>query len=185
VGDWVQINNGRESYTMEVTTSNGKPYYTYKTEEFDPTSEDYVSKNEIDLRGGDVLSATAPGDAAAGQGPIDEANWVTMPYEVEITNFSGSQSQSAGSSNTIQFNARGDSEGILVLGARHDSDTNLICRFADDGSFTIPAAAFGDMGTGSAALSIFRPELSWTPGPDGLPIRVQAFAGAAVEMDLY
>jgi len=185
VGDWVQISTGREGYTLEKTTSNGKPYYTYKTEEFDPTSETYVQTNEIDFRGGDVLSAVAPGDVSAGMGPIEESNWVTMPHEVEITNFAGAQSQNAGSSKTVQFNARGDSEGILVLGARHDTHTNMICRFADDGSFTIPANAFGDMGTGSAAMSIFRPELSWTPGPDGLPIRIQAFAGAALEMDIY
>jgi len=185
VGDWVQISTGREGYEMELTESHGKPYYTYKTEAFDPTSESYVEKNEIDFRGGDVLSALAPGAPSDGVGPIDEVNWVTMPHPVELQNLQGPQSVNVDSGMTIQWTPRGDSQGLFIFGASQGSDQNVICNCADDGSFTLPGGAMRDLGTGSgAAMSIFRPELSWTPGPDGLPIRVQAFAGAAMEMEL-
>ncbi len=191
VGDWLEISNGRDVYTLEKEVSNGKPFYTFETESFNENSSDYLETNDIDLRGGDVLSALAPGDSSIGMGSINESNWVTIPAEFTSNGMSGPTTMSSSSGTTINFSAANNSDGILVFGASveqstevDDSSDFMVCRFNDDGSITIPGDVMGAIDNGVSGLSVFRPEIGWTPGPDGLPIRIQAFSGTSIEVDM-
>ncbi len=191
VGDWLEISNGREEYTLTKEVSDGKPFYTFETEEFNGSSSDYLETNDIDLRGGDVLSALAPGDSSVGMGSINESNWVTIPAEFTSNGMSGPTTMSSSSGTTINFSAANNGDGILVFGASveqstevDDSSDFMVCRFNDDGSITIPGDVMGAIDNGVSGLSVFRPEIGWTPGPDGLPIRIQAFSGTSVEVDM-
>ncbi len=193
VGDWLELSTARDTYVLNKHTSNGKPFYTIDTESYSSTDPSYLESNDLDLRGGDALSALAPGDLSAGMGSIDEATWVTIPEEFTSDGVDGPQVMGAGSSLTLNFDAANNGDGILVIGGgvsinddgqADETDSFMICRFYDDGSITIPGSDMRALNNGATAVSIFRPEIGWTAGPDGLPIRVQAFSGTAVELDI-
>jgi len=193
VGDWIELSTGRDTYVLNKESSDGKPFYTFQTENYNEGSVDYLETNDIDLRGGDVISAVAPGDTSVGMGSISESSWVSLPAEFTSNGISGPQSIASSSSLTLNFTPANNGDGILVLGgsvevnedglADNNSDL-LLCRFDDDGSIQIPSNELNEIDRGATAISIFRPEISWTPGPDGLPIRVQAFSGTSVQIEL-
>ena len=60
----------------------------------------------------------------------------------------------------------------------------LMCRIADDGTLDIDAKDLQNMPNGFASVSVYRPEIAWAEGPDGLPIRLQALSGQIVEVNL-
>jgi len=193
VGDWIELSTGRDTYVLNKEMSDGKPFYSFQTENYNEGSVDYLETNDIDLRGGDVISAVAPGDSSAGMGAISESSWVSLPAEFTSNGISGPQTIASSSSLSLNFTAANNGDGILVLGGSvevndnglaDNSDELLLCRFNDDGSIKIPSAELNEIDRGATAISIFRPEISWTPGPDGLPIRVQAFSGTSVQVEL-
>jgi len=193
VGDWIELSTGRDTYVLNKESSNGKPFYSFQTESYNEGSVDYLETNDIDLRGGDVISAVAPGDYSVGMGSISESSWVSLPAEFTANGMSGPQTINTASSLTLNFTAANNGDGILVIGGSVEvndngladkNDTFLMCRFDDDGSIKIPGSELDQIDRGATALSIFRPEISWTPGPDGMPIRVQAFSGTSVQVDL-
>ena len=193
VGDWIELSTGRDTYVLNQEMSNGKPFYTFQTENYSEGSVDYLETNDIDLRGGDVISAVAPGDLSAGMGAIEESSWVSLPAEFTSNGISGPQTIATSSSLSLNFTAANNGDGILVIGGSVEvngngladkNDTFLMCRFNDDGSIKIPGGELDEIDRGATALSIFRPEISWTSGPDGMPIRVQAFSGTSVQVEL-
>ena len=187
VGEWITIETDREVYTLDIEEDEpGQITYSYDVNSLDKDSLDMVETNDLDFQGGDVLGATSQGNAAEFLGPIDETNWVTLPPDLEL-DLSGPQSAPTGGM-TIDFEPAGNPDGIIVMangvGTDGEMDGSVVCRFTDDGSMTIPESAMDELGRGTAGMSIYRPNLDWTPGPDGYPVRVQAFSGTVVEVDL-
>ena len=189
IGDWLTIESPRESYTMDIVEDEpGQTVYTYSVHSLDKDAVTYVETNDIDFEGGDVLGASSEGNASMFLGPIAESNWVTLPPNLEL-DMSGPQTTPTSGGMKINFTGEGDADGILVMASGTNSEAggdagSVVCRFQDDGSLTIPSNMLDELGSGTAGLSLYRPSLGWTPGPDGYPVRVQAFSGAVIELDV-
>ncbi len=183
VGSWLSMSTPRESYVIEQGDVEGNPVYIYQTIELDK-SDNNVVVHDVDIRSGDAIRGTAPGSADNYFGPIQNELWLTMPAELDAdkTGPQGAVSRSNGWS--LGFSAQGNQDDMLVMVTSDPNANGLLCKYADDGSIDISAGDLGNLTPGWASFSVYRPEIGWTTGPDGLPIRVQGLSGAIFEAEL-
>jgi hypothetical protein len=59
-----------------------------------------------------------------------------------------------------------------------------MCKFANNGNFTVPASAFSGFSEGWGGASVFNFENKLSAGPDGLPIYSQVFSGQTVPFNI-
>lgn len=189
-GEWLEFRTPRDTYHIEEDDLDGNPVYMYQTLEVINTKGVEIQENEIDLRGGDAIRGNAPGSSDSYFGEIDNEEWVTIPEEVTLTNMNGPQGNVARSGGlSIRFDGLNNEDDMMVFvtPAQPEGEAmeqGLLCREADDGNIDISGGDLGQVTPGWASVSIYRPEFTWTVGPDGLPIRVQAVSGAVVEANL-
>ncbi len=186
VGAWFEVDNGREAFVMQRKVQNGRPIYVWDTQTFADAdgipSEEDLSVDPMDLRGGDPLAATAPGDTTDGMGAIDQPDLLTIPADLSV-GMTNDMEVVRGSSVPLTTDAGQHPDGLRVFMMTHKDETALMCRFEDDGGFSIPSTATSALGpSDQAGLGVFRAEVGWVAGPDGLPIRIQAFSGAAAQV---
>lgn len=181
-GNWIELTTPRSHYRLDKENINGDPRYFYETVEMSDDGE--VTFNDLDLRGGDVMGLTAPGNPSDYFGAMSDTDFITLPTDVSLTNISGPQTVNRSSGMDIHTD-RGNSDwGMLVLVTQDPDSTSLVCRYADDGSFRISPTHLNQLDPSWASVSIYRPQFGWTAGPDGLPIRRQILSGSIVETDL-
>lgn len=189
VGAWLEIGTGSDAFILEREFIDNRPVYVWDTQQFSDSDgvigEDDITSEYVEFQGGDNLTASAPGDVSDGMGPISQDDLLTIPADVELNSNAGPLSVRSGE--TVSFSMRSGShpDGVMVFGiASRDSDA-LLCRFTDDGSITVPGAEMSVMGASdNAGLGIYRTEVGWVAGPDGLPIRIQSFSGAVLPVEI-
>ena len=180
-GPWLELKTPRDSYRMDATTINGNPVYLWET--LDLQNNELV-RTPVDLQPGDVLHGSTPGNAQAYFGTINNETWMTVPAAVEMTNVWGSMGGHSKSSGLHLNYKAGNSDYLLVFVTNANNTDGLMCRVADDGSLDIASGDLNGMPSGFASVSIYRPQIDWATGPDGLPIRLQALSGQIVEVEL-
>ena len=180
-GPWLELKTPRDSYRMDATTLNGNPVYLWET--LDLQNNELV-RTPVDLQPGDVLHGSTPGNAQAYFGTINNETWMTVPAAVEMTNVWGSMGGHSKSSGLHLNYKAGNSDYLLVFVTNANNTDGLMCRVADDGSLDIASGDLNGMPSGFASVSIYRPQIDWATGPDGLPIRLQALSGQIVEVEL-
>ncbi len=184
IGSWLTIGTDSDSYTLESDGAPGKTVYNFDVVSIDKDELGFMETFELEFNGGDTLWAESEGNSESFLGPISEDNWVSFPPDLEL-NLDGPINVGSNEGLTVTFDGEGDSDGLLVIGHNmQEEGGSLLCRFEDDGSFTIPSSDLDELGQGVAGLSIYRPALGWVPGPDGYPLRQQAFSGAVIELSL-
>jgi hypothetical protein len=182
VGSWLNMSTPRDDYHMDEADFDGNPVYVYETLELSDKASNVIV-HDVDLRAGDSIRGTAPGAADNYFGPIDNEQWLTLPADVDIS-VSGPQVVSRASGWNVNFTGQGNQDNMLVMVTGDPDNEGLLCKYADDGSINIGAADLTSIEPGWASVSIYRPEVGWTTGPDGLPIRIQGLSGAIVEAEL-
>ena len=185
VGPWLDIGTGSDTYKLERTVLDGRPVYVWDTQQFSDSDgvldENDINSEFVDFQGGDNLSALAPGDAADGMGAIAQDDLLTIPADVELSSNAGPLEIRAGETVSFSMRSGGHPDGVMVFGIADRESDALMCRFTDDGSVTVSGAYMNLMGSADhAGLGIYRTEVGWVAGPDGLPIRIQSFSGAVV-----
>ncbi len=186
VGPWFEVENNREAFQLERVMQDGRPVYVWDTQSFDDAdgimSEDDLGVTPMDLRGGDPLAASAPGDSVDGMGAIDQPDLLTLPDDLAVR-MSSDLEIVRGGSVALTADAGHHPDGLKAFVMTDKDSPALMCRFNDDGGFSLPASATSALlETDSAGLAIFRTEVGWVAGPDGLPIRIQAFSGTATQV---
>lgn len=182
VGGWLNMSTPRDNYTMDQESHNGNPIYIFETIELDKSTDIIV--HDVDLRAGDAIRGTAPGAADNYFGPIDNEHWLNMPQDVDLDQ-SGPQGAVARSGGWhVGFTGLGNQDDMLVMVTGDPDKEGLLCKYADDGSIDISPGDLGTLDPGWTSISIYRPEIGWTTGPDGLPIRLQGLSGAIYEAEL-
>ncbi len=184
-GEWLEFRTPRDTYRLEESEVDGNPVYMYETIELRGTKDVEIVQNEIDLRPGDVIRGNTPGSADDYFGEIDNEQWLTIPEAVSLTNIEGPQEKvNRAGGMDIRFSAQDNLDDIMVFVATNPAEEGLLCRMEDDGSIDLSGGDLGLVEPGWATVSVYRPEFSWTTGPDGLPIRLQAISGAIIETEL-
>ena len=142
--------------------------------------------SDVDLQGGDVITATAPGNASDYMGPIVHEDWIHLPSEIDLGASAGSISVRSGQSFTLSYDgADRNPDGILAFALTGKSDTAMVCRFTDDGSLTVSGQHTSQMSASDeGAISFYKADIGWKAGPDGLPIRMQGLSGVTMSLDL-
>jgi hypothetical protein len=184
VGDWLEMRTTRDTYHMNQDDIDGNPVYMFETIEVQPGDTDLIT-NDVDLRAGDVIRGQAPGSSNDYFGPIVNEEWMVIPEDVVLTNIAGPQgaiSRSGGMD--VRFEGQNNPDSMVVLVTSDPDEDGLLCKYADDGSIDLTAGDLGNLSPGWTSVSVYRPDFEWTTGPDGLPIRLQAFSGAVIEAEL-
>jgi hypothetical protein len=180
-GPWLDIKTPRDSYRMDADTIDGQPVYLWQTLDL---QEGRLVHSPVDLESGDHLYGSTPGNAQAYFGPIHNQPWMTIPQGIELNSIWGAMgTHSRANGMTMTFEA-GSSDYLLAFVTNDSNTDGLMCRIADDGSLNIPAADLTNLPSGHASVSIYRPQIDWAEGPDGLPIRLQALSGQIVGVEL-
>ena len=140
--------------------------------------------HDVDIRAGDAIRGTAPGAADNYFGPISNEHWLNMPQDVDLDQ-SGPQGAVARSGGWhVGFTGLGNQDDMLVMVTGDPDKDGLLCKYADDGSIDLSPGDLGTLEPGWTSISIYRPAIGWTTGPDGLPIRLQGLSGAIYEAEL-
>lgn len=180
-GPWLDIRTPRDTYRMDADTLNNQPVYLWQTLDLEGGE---LERTPVDLQPGDRLVGSTPGNAQAYFGPISNQTWMQIPEAIELGSVwgaMGNHSRSAGINLTFEA---GNSDYLLAFVTNTENTDGLMCRIADDGTLDINAKDLQTMPSGFASVSVYRPEIAWAEGPDGLPIRLQALSGQIVEIDL-
>jgi hypothetical protein len=186
VGSYLEIGAGNTAYRMDRTYVDNRPVYVWDAEEFNSSGstgfdESAVSTEYVQFEGGDTLSAKAPGDSSDGMGSINQNDLLTIPADVELTGTLGPLEVTRGQSLNFTLRAGNHPDGVMVFGIADRDSEALLCRFTDDGSMTVPGADLSVLDAAdNAGIGVYRTEVGWVAGPDGLPIRIQSFSGAVI-----
>jgi hypothetical protein len=84
----------------------------------------------------------------------------------------------------LEFTGRNNRDHLLVFVTSAPDEPGLMCRYADDGDVSLSASDLNQLSNDWASVAVYRPEIGWVTGPDGLPIRIQGVAGEIVQLDL-
>jgi hypothetical protein len=87
-------------------------------------------------------------------------------------------SLSIGSSLSVTYDGH-DAEEVFV--SVYSGDTQMFCKFEDDGQLTIQSSGLTE---GWGGISVFHLETDLFAGPDGLPIRTQVFSGETIPLEI-
>ena len=182
-GTWFELRTSRDAYRMDQDLIGDNPVYMWESLSIE---DGELLSDPIDVREGDVVQAQAPGDAGSYFGPMSMQTVMQMPAKVDLDGVDAPMGKvQRGGGVTLGFTGHNSQDDILVFVTNATEDTGLMCRFDDDGSVTVPGSALQAMPTGFTTISVYRPEIGWTTGADGLPIRLQGLGGEIIEMELY
>lgn len=181
-GQYVELSSGRGTWRMEKTSLSGDPVYLWETLDVQGTE---LIETPIQVQPGDTLLASTPGSADDYFGPVTEEPWVTMPTPVSLSNVPSSGSYIESSAGLeLEFTGRNNRDHLLVFVTSAPDEPGLMCRYADDGDVSLSASDLNQLSNDWASVAVYRPEIGWVTGPDGLPIRIQGVAGEIVQLDL-
>jgi hypothetical protein len=110
VGSFVEVSTPRHSYTIDRTNESGESIYMWQTHE--ENSDGSVSTSRPDLRGGDWLDISTPGDASDYNGAWDEAYFAEIPSQVELRD-NGFINHTSGSLNIAYNGSENNSSGLI------------------------------------------------------------------------
>ncbi len=181
-GSYFEMRTPRDTYRMQQGAIGDNPAYLWETLSIE---DGELLNDPADIREGDTILAQAPGDAQSFFGPFPLQPVMEMPSKVDLKGVEGpvgSVQRSSGVS--FDFDGLNNDDHIFVFVTNASDDRGLMCRYRDDGSVNIGGGDLGNLSTGFTTVSVYRPEIGWTLGPDGRPIRLQGLAGEIVEMDL-
>ncbi len=191
VGPWLSLETPRDTYELSPEDNgNGVPVYHWDRHTEATTGQDGTvsidDPSDVDLQGGDVITATAPGNASDYMGPIVHEDWIHLPSEIDLGASSGSISVRSGQSFTLTYDgADNNPDGILGFALTGKQDTAMVCRFRDDGSLNVSGQHTSQMSpSDEGAISFYKADIGWKAGPDGLPIRMQGLSGVTMSLDL-
>ena len=181
-GSYVELASDRGTWRLEQENIGGDPVYIWETVSVEGME---LNESPIEVSPGDTLRASAPGSADEYFGPVDDEPWVSMPTALTLSNVPASGNFEAnGGAIDLRFTGQGNADHVFVFVTTGADETGLMCRYQDDGEITLSASDLGRVNAEWGSVAVYRPEIGWVAGPDGLPIRVQGLAGVIVGADL-
>ncbi len=194
VGSVLTIETSRDTYELVTqVTDSGVPVYHHERHDGQGGSTDESGQlvleetNDIDLKGGDVLTTSAPGNAADYMGSWSNEEWIHLPSEMTLNGAStASIAIQRGQNLHLSYTgADANADDVLTFAMTDDGGSALVCRHADDGSIDISGEYTGHLSTGDGgAISFYKADVGWEAGPDGLPIRMQGLTGMSMSLDV-
>ena len=172
-GTWLEVSNAFSSYRMDRSYEGTLPFYTWDSHSME---NGHILTDRPDFKQDDVIDVKSNGDYSAYFGPWSVANFATVPSQVY---FSADGLTVNGGPLLVSY---GNSTGDDVFFSAMVGDEQVVCRFEDDGSFTIPPSTLAGLPAGWGGASVFNLSMTLSPGPDGLPIYAQVFSGEMVPL---
>jgi hypothetical protein len=174
VGSWLEVRTEKETYRIDQDSVDSQPNYTWDNYSLEGVE---VVDQRPEFFAGDILDVQAPGDYSSYFGAWEVPGFAVVPTAIDIDN-NGDTSLSLGSSLSLTYDGY-DAEEVFV--SVYSDDTQMFCKFEDDGQFTIQSSGLSE---GWGGLSVFHLETDLFAGPDGLPIRTQVFSGETIPLDI-
>ena len=174
VGNWLEIRTEKERYRIDQESVDSQPNYTWDNFSFDGVE---VVDQRPEFNAGDILDVQAPGDYSSYFGAWEAPGFAIIPTATNIDS-NGDASLSLGASLSDSYDGY-DQDEVFV--SAYSGDTQMFCKFEDDGNFTIQSTG---LSSGWGGLSVFHLETDLLAGPDGLPIRTQVFSGGTIPLDI-
>ncbi len=174
VGNWLEIRTEKERYRIDQESVDSQPNYTWDNFSFDGVE---VVDQRPEFNAGDILDVQAPGDYSSYFGAWEAPGFAIIPTATNIDS-NGDASLSLGASLSVSYDGY-DQDEVFV--SAYSGDTQMFCKFEDDGNFTIQSTG---LSSGWGGLSVFHLETDLLAGPDGLPIRTQVFSGGTIPLDI-
>ena len=174
VGNWLEIRTEKERYRIDQESVDSQPNYTWDNFSFDGIE---VVDQRPEFNAGDILDVQAPGDYSSYFGAWEAPGFAIIPTATNIDS-NGDASLSLGASLSVSYDGY-DQDEVFV--SAYSGDTQMFCKFEDDGNFTIQSTG---LSSGWGGLSVFHLETDLLAGPDGLPIRTQVFSGGTIPLDI-
>ncbi len=172
-GGWVEVSNEYKSYKMEKLLEGGLPFYNWESHEL---VSGEVTTNRPDFNQGQVISVEADGDSSTYFGSWSVENFATVPNQVYLS----ADSLTVGAGNLwVDYSNGTDGE---VFFAAVTNEQQILCKFEDAGSLSVPAHALSQLEPGWGGASVFNLSMTLQAGPDGLPIYAQLFSGEMVPL---
>ena len=173
VGAWFEVRTEKETYRIDQEPVDAQPTYTWDNYSFDGVE---VVDQRPDFSAGDILDAQAPGDFSSYFGAWEVPGFAVVPTATDIN--TEETSLSIGSSLSVTYDGL-DAEEVFV--SVYSGDTQMFCKFEDDGQLTIQSSGLSE---GWGGISVFHLETDLFAGPDGLPIRTQVFSGETIPLEI-
>ena len=173
VGAWFEVRTEKEAYRIDQDSVDTQPNYTWDNYSFDGVE---VVDQRPEFSAGDILDAQAPGDFSSYFGAWEVPGFAVVPTATDINN--DETTMSIGSSLSVTYEGS-DQEHVFV--SVYSSDSQMFCKFEDDGQFTIQSSGLSE---GWGGLSVYHLETDLFAGPDGLPIRTQVFSGETIPLEI-
>ena len=173
VGSWFEVRTEKDTYRVDQRSVDAQPNYTWDNYSFDGVE---LIDQRPEFQAGDILDAQAPGDYSSYFGAWEVPGFAVVPTATDID--SDDTSLSIGSSLSLTYDGH-DAEEVFV--SVYSGDTQMFCKFEDDGQFTIQST---NLSSGWGGLSVFHLESELFAGPDGLPIRTQVFSGETIPLNV-
>jgi len=174
VGNWLEIRTEKERYRIDQESVDSQPNYTWDNFSFDGVE---VVDQRPEFNAGDILDVQAPGDYSSYFGAWEAPGFAIIPTATNIDS-NGDASLSLGANLSVSYDGY-DQDEVFV--SAYSGDTQMFCKFEDDGNFTIQSTG---LSSGWGGLSVFHLETDLLAGPDGLPIRTQVFSGGTIPLDI-
>ena len=174
-GGWVEVGNDRHSYRMPKILEGTLPFYNWDVHD---VQDGRVTDHRPDFAQGDLVKIQASGDSSTYFGPWSVEEFATVPNQVY---FSTDTLVHNGGSLTVDYGNRTDGE---VFFSAMVADQQVLCKFDDDGGFSVPASALSGLESGWGGASVFNLSMTLAAGPDGLPIYAQVFSGETVPLNV-
>lgn len=174
VGNWLEVRTEKERYRIDQESVDSQPNYTWDNFSFDGVE---VVDQRPEFNAGDILDVQAPGDYSSYFGAWEAPGFAIIPTATNIDS-NGDASLSLGASLSVSYDGY-DQDEVFV--SAYSGDTQMFCKFEDDGNFTIQSTG---LSSGWGGLSVFHLETDLLAGPDGLPIRTQVFSGGTIPLDI-
>jgi len=173
VGAWFEVRTEKETYRIDQEPVDAQPTYTWDNYSFDGVE---VVDQRPDFNAGDILDAQAPGDFSSYFGAWEVPGFAVVPTATDID--TEETSLSIGSSLSVTYDGH-DAEEVFV--SVYSGDTQMFCKFEDDGQLTIQSSGLSE---GWGGISVYHLETDLFAGPDGLPIRTQVFSGETIPLEI-
>ena len=174
VGNWLEVRTEKERYRIDQESVDSQPNYTWDNFSFDGVE---VVDQRPEFNAGDILDVQAPGDYSSYFGAWEAPGFAIIPTATNIDS-NGDASLSLGANLSVSYDGY-DQDEVFV--SAYSGDTQMFCKFEDDGNFTIQSTG---LSSGWGGLSVFHLETDLLAGPDGLPIRTQVFSGGTIPLDI-
>jgi hypothetical protein len=148
--------------------------YVWESHSVDGTQ---VSEHRTEFDDGDILDIQAPGDYSSYFGAWNVEGFDVIPNSVQFGLNSNDPLVLNGNLSISYDGKREDDVFVTAM----VGETMMVCKFDDDGHFTLNSNGL-DEGFGGLAIQHISENLF--QGPDGLPIRTQVFSGESIIIDV-